>query len=273
MHPISGHMNTGPSAASKGTILFIDDDPAIQEMVGGRLRMEGFIVLPAPGGEDALEMLEKITPDLIILDVSMPGLGGLGFLRLLAERHGVTPPAPVVIFSVRTELEAFFSETSVSAFFPKTGSPDRFIYLINQVMQENRPGPKTDITVPPVKWRLLLVDNDENQRYHLRHYFNRNGFDVHAIDGGHTILAAASEKNPHAILIKYVLPHFNGPNLAQQLGTHPATQHIPVIIYDDTGLHTSTRHCIHARRVLNSAKDSLLLSSVLQELAIASTSC
>lgn len=272
MHPNTLQMNTGSGAASKGTVLFIDDDPVIQEMVGGRLRMEGYIVLPAPGGEDALEMLEKITPDLIILDVSMPGLGGLGFLRQLAERHGATPPAPVVIFSVRTELEPFFSDTSVSAFFPKTGNPDRFIYLINQILQESRPGTRNAMRVPPVKWRLLLVDNDEDQRYHLRHFFNRNGFDVHTIDGGHTVLAAASEKSPHAILIKYLLPHINGPTLAQQLGTHPETQHIPVIIYDDTGLHAAPRQCIHARRVLNSAKDSLLLSSVLQELAIGAPS-
>jgi DNA-binding response OmpR family regulator len=247
--------------ANKGTILFIDDGAVIQEMVGGRLSMEGFFVLSASRGETALEMLEKITPDLIILDVSMPGLGGLGFLRQLAETH--RNPAPVIIFSVRTELEPFFAQTNVAAFFPKTGDPDLFIRLIDQILRESRARTK----VAPSRWRLLLVENDEHQRYHLRHYFSRNGFDVHSIDGGHTLLQDASEKDPHAILIKYMLPHFNGPNLAQQLGLHPATQHIPVIIYDDTGLHANALQCIHARRVLGSAKDSLLLSTVLHEIS------
>ena len=212
------------AVANKGTLLFIDDDAVIQEMVGGRLRMEGFFVLYASRGEAALEMLETITPDLIILDVSMPGLGGLGFLRQLAETH--LNPAPVIIFSVRTELEPFFAQTNVAAFFPKTGDPDRFIRLIDQILKESRSGAKA----APTRWRLLLVENDEHQRYHLRHYFNRNGFDVHTIDGGHTLLQDASEKDPHAILIKYMLPNFNGPNLAQQLGLYPATQHIPVTV-------------------------------------------
>ncbi|MEI8352730.1 MAG: response regulator [bacterium] len=210
--------------ANKGTLLIIDDDAGIQEMVGGRLRMEGFFVLSASRGEAALEMLEKITPDLIILDVTMPGLGGLGFLRQLAETH--RNPAPIIIFSVRTELEPFFAQTNVAAFFPKTGDPDRFIRLIDQILGESRAKAKA----APSRWRLLLVENDEYQRYHLRHYFSRNGFDVHTIDGGHTVLQAASENSPHAILIKYLLPHFSGPTLAQQLGTHPVTQHIPVII-------------------------------------------
>lgn len=58
------------------TILVVDDEEDIRFVLGQMLKREGYEVLSAGSGEEALEMLKKTRPDLILLDVMMPGLDG-----------------------------------------------------------------------------------------------------------------------------------------------------------------------------------------------------
>lgn len=209
-------------------------------------------------------MLERITADLIILDISMPGLGGLGFLRSIAERFR-PPPCPVIVFSARHELESFFDDgKTVSAFVAKTCDPEIFISRIHQLMTKHCPSPSPGPNSLPQKWKLLLIEDDKDLRYHLASFFNRNGFDVHKFEEGRSVLETAVTNKPNVILIKYYLSNHNGPGLAEQLATHASTQHIPVVLYDDTGVHSSEQHFQNVRFVVPSGQDTQLLQAVLK---------
>lgn len=61
----------------KATILFADDDPDILDMISYNLEKEGYSVFTAINGEEAVEMTEKVKPDLILLDVMMPKMDGV----------------------------------------------------------------------------------------------------------------------------------------------------------------------------------------------------
>ncbi|RYM32331.1 response regulator transcription factor [Brumimicrobium glaciale] len=62
---------------NKATILFADDDPDILEMISYNLEKEGYTVFTAVNGEEAVELSEKVKPDLILLDVMMPKMDGV----------------------------------------------------------------------------------------------------------------------------------------------------------------------------------------------------
>lgn len=261
----SGHKSS-TTPANKGTILFVDDDKIILEMVGSRLKLEGFVVFTATRAEEALALLGKITADLVILDVTMPGLGGLGFLRRL-EQCFRPPPCPVLIFSARHELESFFEGVNIAGFETKTCDPELFIRKVKDLVAAHhlKQAPAVASQAAPAqRWSLMLIDNDEEQRRHLHFYFHRNGFDVHARDGGGALVTTIAEVQPHVILMKYMLPEHNGPMLAKTLGSDPATHHIPVVIYDDSGLHAGSQHYENVRMMIGSAQDTLLLRTVLQ---------
>ncbi|MCZ6464075.1 MAG: sigma-54 dependent transcriptional regulator [Proteobacteria bacterium] len=82
--------------AERFRVLVIDDDPGIRELLEAQVSRLGYRVLSAPDGEAALEMLEESRPDLVTLDVILPGMGGLDTLRQLKQR---LPEVPVVMLS------------------------------------------------------------------------------------------------------------------------------------------------------------------------------
>ena len=83
----------------KGTILIVDDNREIVDSLGKLLAIEGYDILTAYDGMEALEVLETSRPDLILLDVMMPRLNGLSTLMKIRERHNI----PAIILSAKTE--------------------------------------------------------------------------------------------------------------------------------------------------------------------------
>jgi excisionase family DNA binding protein len=88
---------SGPGGKRGGPlVLVVDDDPKVREFMRINLELEGYSVREADGGEQALQAIEDQAPDLVLLDVVMPGVDGWQLLRQLEERHG---SIPVIMFS------------------------------------------------------------------------------------------------------------------------------------------------------------------------------
>jgi two-component system, OmpR family, KDP operon response regulator KdpE len=84
---------------SAGKILVIDDDPQIRRVMKVILSGERYEVVEARSGESALLKFREYLPDLVLLDLNMPGLGGLETCRLIRE----TSDVPIIIVTVRRE--------------------------------------------------------------------------------------------------------------------------------------------------------------------------
>lgn len=88
-----------PAETAKKTILLVDDDPAVREMVGRVLQREGYIVLCAANGAEALGIAEVSHIDLVLLDLNMPVQGGWDTFGQLTTRN---PLVAVVIITARS---------------------------------------------------------------------------------------------------------------------------------------------------------------------------
>ena len=94
---------SGPGAVQQGpVILIVDDDERVREYVRVNLEMEGYTVREAGSAAQGLEVLEEVSPDLVLLDVMMPEVDGWEMLRRVRERHG-TDAMPVVMFSGKVD--------------------------------------------------------------------------------------------------------------------------------------------------------------------------
>lgn len=86
-------------------ILIIDDDKVFAKILGSVLIEEHFAVTGASNGHDGLLAFEKEKPDLVVLDMKMPALDGVGFLKQLREKNDNKTPVPVVIVSNLATIE------------------------------------------------------------------------------------------------------------------------------------------------------------------------
>lgn len=86
-------------------ILIIDDDQVFTKVLGSALTEQKFSVAEASNGNDGLKVFEKEKPDLVVLDIKMPGLDGIGFLKQLREKNSDKIPTSVIIASNISDIE------------------------------------------------------------------------------------------------------------------------------------------------------------------------
>jgi len=101
-------------------ILVVDDEIGALTLIGIMLERGGFEVLKAKDAEQALSVLELETPDLIILDVMMPGMDGIELCRVLRARSD-TQELPILILSARGDAKSVLSgmDAGASDYLPK----------------------------------------------------------------------------------------------------------------------------------------------------------
>lgn len=84
------------------TVLLVEDEPAQREVLGYNLEADGFRVVTAGNGEEALMMVAEAPPDIIVLDWMMPNVSGIEVCRQLKTRSE-TRGIPIIMLSARSE--------------------------------------------------------------------------------------------------------------------------------------------------------------------------
>jgi len=142
-------------------VLVIEDDPDILELVQYNLEKDGYTVTPAPHGEAGLREANKRKPDLIVLDLMMPGMDGLEVCRRL-RRQNDTQDIPIIMLTAKGEESDVIVGLEMGAddYMVKPFSPKELIARIRAVLRRGLPpeasgtdggGAGTFIQVGPIK--------------------------------------------------------------------------------------------------------------------------
>ena len=100
---------------NKKKILIVDDDSDFVELIKLRLEHAGYKVYTASSGEEGVEKFSKEKPDLILLDIFMPGIDGFEMLYILKNNYPNTEHLPVIMITARNELESSFKAKGFGA--------------------------------------------------------------------------------------------------------------------------------------------------------------
>ncbi|MBI3988135.1 MAG: response regulator [candidate division NC10 bacterium] len=121
------------------TILIVEDDPKALELMTDLLTQEKYRILTAQDGPQALKLAKEAHPDLILMDVQLPGLNGLAVARQLKE-DPATALIPIVAVTAmtldRTEAEAMVRDCV--GYIPKPVSPRSLIGLVPAFLQAGK---------------------------------------------------------------------------------------------------------------------------------------
>ncbi len=173
------------------TVLVIEDEPAIQELIAFNLKQAGHIVVAAPSAELAGRMIKHALPDLILLDWMLPGMSGIDFARKL-KGDGYTKAIPVIMLTARGEEHDKIKglETGADDYVTKPFSPRELNARIKAVLRRRAPqmtdervemgglaldpvthrvsGSGTSLELGPTEFRLLHFLMTHPERVHTR---------------------------------------------------------------------------------------------------------
>ncbi len=217
-------------------ILLIDDDTSLLTTLSDFLSFEGYDIITADSGEAGLDRLETVTPDLIILDMSMPGMGGVGFLKKISDAYG-KPSHPVLVLTARANMAEFFANVDVDGFVAKPCDPNDLLMEVARIIFLRSGGEHAgaDSSRVPHDAKILLGEDEPMVRDRLAHVLSEAGYRVECVMRGPDLLELAIVSHPDLVVLKQILPGMNGDKVAEMLKLMPNTQQIGVVLYDDSG--------------------------------------
>ena len=218
----------GGMKANKRKLLLVDDDPSLLETLGDFLSFEGYDVQCATSGEDALVKMRPFQPDLIILDMSMPGMGGKGFLDRITHPETGNPLYPVLVLTARATMAEYFANKTIAGFIAKPCDPPDLLMEISRILFETS---NMTITAQQARRRLVVADSDPAFRKTLNEQLTQAGFDVVAVGSGGEALEACVTYLPDALVMRLECDGMSADEVVAMLKKLPHTRQVKPVVY------------------------------------------
>jgi DNA-binding response OmpR family regulator len=216
------------TSTAKERILLVDDEKHLLISLRDYLTFENFDITIAQSGEEALAKLKTLTPDLIILDISMPGMGGLGFLKEISSTDGKLRH-PVLVLTARSMMADFFGNLDVDGFLAKPCDETALVSKIRAIMSKHKAAKEK--LQRRIK-RVMIAEDDDKISRQLVSTFESAGYNVVVVTSGPEVLEKATTDKPDVLLIKEILPRLNGSAVAALVDVMPSLSSTPIILYD-----------------------------------------
>ncbi|MBI5544496.1 MAG: response regulator [Deltaproteobacteria bacterium] len=216
---------TKPSSAGP-MVLVIDDDPTACELLQRMLAREGYRVECANSGPEGLRLAAELTPQVITLDVLMPGMDGWAVLTAL-KAEPRTAAIPVVMLTILHEQQLSFSLGAVDC-LPKPIERPRLLSVLRKYGRGQLR-------------RAMVVDDDPPTREMLRRQMEGDGWQVVEAADGRDALAHLEEGVPQVILLDLMMPEMDGFEFVSEMRRRPEWRQIPVVVVTAKDLTTEDR--------------------------------
>jgi PAS domain S-box-containing protein len=199
-------------------ILVVDDDNKARDLLRLHLEDAGFAVTVAGSGEDAIAKLAGLRPDLITLDINMPGMDGLGFLSHRAEDETLRGIPVLVVSSADGPEQAL--AVGAQAVLPKPIRRHEFLQVVTRMLG----------SVKAQRPLVMVVDDDPKAVKIVTSYFSDEAVDVTSAYGGQEALDAIQNRRPDLLILDLMMPDVSGFEVLSQLRSRPETANLPVVI-------------------------------------------
>lgn len=244
--------NSSPSGAI-GSVLVIDDDPVIQDLMKSFLSREGYQVITASSGEQGILSARKLRPDVITLDIAMPGTDGWSVLSSLKTDLELRD-TPVVILSMMDTRNLGFA-LGASEYLTKPIDRDRLLTVLRKhIRTQDHP--------------ILVVEDDPDTRDLLRVILSKDGWNVATAENGRIGLLKAQQLRPALVLLDLMMPEMDGFEFVEAFCQLPASTGVPIVVLTAKDLTADDRNRLngHVDRVMQKGQSLDLVLAKVREL-------
>jgi len=229
-----------PAAGTSGAILVVDDDPTVRELMQRYLEKEGFEVVTAANGLEALARARESRPAAITLDVMMPDVDGWTVLAAIKGDPALAG-IPVVLATIVDDRQRGYA----------LGATE---YLVKPIDRERLARVLRSYLARPDA-RVLVVDDDELERRTVRESLEREGWQVVEAGNGRVALERLAADRCDAMVLDLMMPEMDGFELLAELRGHDEWRAIPAVVLtamdltadDHRRLEGAVRRVVHKR--------------------------
>jgi CheY-like chemotaxis protein len=211
--PAAGADGLAGRGAAPGTVLVVDDDAGVRDLVARTLQREGFRVATAPSGQEALRLAREARPDVITLDVLMPGLDGWSVLGALKADPALAA-IPVIMLTLVDDRGLGYA-LGAAEYLTKPLDRERLVGAVRR-HRPDRP--------------VLVVDDDPAQRGLVRRLLEGEGYRVREAADGRAALDRLAEEPAGLVVLDLMMPGMDGFALLEVLRRDDAWRAIPVVV-------------------------------------------
>jgi len=223
-----------PRVDGRNTILVVDDDPVVHDLMTRYLTKEGFRAVIASDGEQALRLARQIHPIAITLDVMMPRMDGWAVLSAL-KFDPDTADIPVIMLSMIDDKNLGFA-LGASGYLTKPVDRDR----LHTMLAKFRAGDVCET--------IMVVDDDELIRTQMRQALEGEGCAViTAANGREALEFLVKGPRPEVILLDLMMPEMDGFRFAEELRAHEGWRAIPIIVMTSKDLTAEDRRRLNGQ--------------------------
>jgi DNA-binding response OmpR family regulator len=209
---------------SKKRILVIDDEPDFVRLLQARLQIGGYDVLTADDGIKGIQTARREKPDVIIMDIMMPGLDGHMVCDML-KKSTMTWSIPVIYLTARSSQvdELLALEKGAKYYLTKPYNPDMLLEMVKSAIMETEQSGKEE-------GRVLIIDQDLSFVDSLEARLRQAGYDVAFSPTAEQGIALALETPPDIILLDFATSHVNGHAAIKTVGREKSLLNTSVFI-------------------------------------------
>jgi signal transduction histidine kinase/DNA-binding response OmpR family regulator len=253
--PVPNRATTETGLGAGCVVLVIDDDVNARDLLARGLAKDGFVVHVAGTGEDGLRLAAEVIPDVIALDVLMPGMDGWSVLRAL-KADDKTAHIPVVMVSMLDHKQMGYA-LGAADYLLKPFDRERLVAVLRRFRCDKPPCP------------VLVVEDDPPTRDMLRRTLHQQGWTVSEAENGRVGLDLVLRHQPALILLDLMMPEMDGFEFVAELRKLPEARNIPVVVVTAKDLTSEDRERLdgQVRKVFQ--KGSFSREELVRELRLA----
>ena len=235
------------------TVLVIDDDENVREIISRHLEKEGFNIILASNGMDGLRAARENKPDVITLDVMMPEMDGWTVLRNLKQDDELAD-IPVIMISMVNQAQAGYA-LGAAEYMQKPVERNNLNGLIKKWVRRKGRAP------------VLVVDDDWDIRTAMRTILESQGHKVLEAKNGLEGLQKIAETMPSMIFLDMMMPVMNGMEFMQELNAVPEGANIPVVAFTGVEMDEQETSAVRANFTDVIRKGDFNLQGLMQEVS------
>jgi len=249
--------DSGPEGPAL-TVLVVDDDPAVHEVLAATLVRKGYRVIHARDGAQALEIVRKTPPDLVTLDVMMPNIDGWTVLGTMKSDPALAH-IPVIMLTIVDDRNLGWS-LGASEYMTKPIDRERLVTLVRRFTSRN------------AEALVLIVDDDAEVRNVISATLRNAGLKTaEAVNGRVAIDWLAGHPLPDLVLLDLMMPEMDGFQFLERLRDRPEWLKVPVVVLTAKDLTAGERAYLAERTVLVLGKSAQPITSLGTALAAIAT--